>query len=208
MESRVANLFAAGEIIGGPGGANRLSGNAMTEAMVFGARAGAAAAARAADEPSAWRPAAAEMALDRAQGTNGGTARGARAECGGIAALIAELQAVMDRDVGPFRSADGLTRALSRIAELRAALPAMRPPGQAGLDPELADWFDLDTMALVAETIALTAAARTESRGAHQREDYPETDPTGTENLRIALDQDRLYLRRVPVDPGPARAVA
>ena len=217
MESRVTNLFAAGEIVGGPGGANRLSGNAITEALVFGARAGATAAERVADAASAWRPGAAETALARAQGTGTGTgtgtgsgtgSRGVQAHGGNVAAQIAELQTVMDRDVGPFRTADGLTRARGWIAEMRAALPAMRPPGRAGLDPARDDWFDLDNMLIVAESIALAAAARRESRGAHQREDHPETDPAGLENLRIALSGDRLRLRRVPVDRAAAQAVA
>ena len=65
MESRVPGLLAAGEAVGGANGANRLSGNAIPEALVFGERAGHFAASRAASRSQAWLQSAAEEAVDR-----------------------------------------------------------------------------------------------------------------------------------------------
>ena len=205
LESRVANLFVAGELVGGPAGANRLSGNAVSEALVFGERAGAhAASAAVREEARAWHAPAAAEALERARGPGSAAPPpGATAT-----AAIAELQALMDRDVGPFRTARKLARALARIRELRAALPAMRPKPGSGYDQGLSDWFDLDNMVLVAECIALAAEVRQESRGAHQREDFPEADPSWAENQRLALEDGALRLTRAAVASGAAREVA
>src|SRR6202011_2497483 len=163
MATELPGLFAAGEAVGGANGANRLSGNAITEALVFGRRAGASAAgyARRAGAP-AFRPQAARAAIELI---------GRRADRDDLntAAMVQRLQATMADDVGPFRTAAKLERALDSIGEMIGAL-GEAPIGDRAFDLRLLEWFDLRNMLTVARTVAMTALARGESRGAHQRE--------------------------------------
>ena len=108
------------------------------------------------------------------------------------AALIAALQEAMARDVGPFRTARGLERALGEIARLKAALGANPPAPQGAFDTNRLDWFDLRNMLLVAEAVAQAALRRSESRGAHQREDFPAMDDVWARNQSIGFRDGRL----------------
>ena len=167
METGVPGLLAAGEAVGGANGANRLSGNAITEALVFGRRAGRTAVEWIAGGETAGplRPADAQAALDLALAGDGPATE--------AAALVAELQALMSADVGPFRTDAGLRRALARLNALQAAAGDAPPGAPRAYDPARLDWFDLRNMLLVARVVAEAALMRTESRGAHQREDFP-----------------------------------
>jgi succinate dehydrogenase/fumarate reductase flavoprotein subunit len=183
MQTSVPHLFAAGEAVGGANGANRLSGNAITEAFVFGRRAGSQAAALAAktaipsirQEPKTGRSTGVPVS-----GTN-------------PAAEISRLQEVMNTHVGPLRTGAGLARALEYITGL-AAECAELPAPRAGLDPEWLDLHDLRNMRLVAECIARAALVREESRGAHQRQDFPGTSERWQKHqgVRLAADGVRL----------------
>ena len=188
LESGVAGLFACGEAIGGANGANRLSGNAITETFVFGARAGHHAALRAARQ-SMTLPDVAGAAIDFLRSAE-------RREAPNPAATIAALQALMSDHVGPFRTADKLRIAIDRLAELTRDVgdrPLISSPG--GFDPVLVDWFDLRNMLLVAQAVALPALARTESRGAHQREDHPGLDDSWQLNQIVTMTDDALNIR-------------
>jgi succinate dehydrogenase / fumarate reductase, flavoprotein subunit len=167
METEIPGLLVAGEAGGGANGANRLSGNAVTEALVFGRRAGRSAAARVARMASQrFRPPAAEAALDLI--ARDGIANGANP-----ADMIQRLQSIMADDVGPLRTRERLERAIARIDDLGGEL-GERPFGDGRrFDMRRIDWFDLRNMLLVARVVALAALRRTESRGAHQREDFP-----------------------------------
>lgn len=63
------------------------------------------------------------------------------------------------------------------------------PPGRV-CNPGLADWFELRAGLAAAEAVAAAALARTESRGAHQRDDFPDTDPAWAKNQRVAIAAD------------------
>jgi hypothetical protein len=167
METAVPGLLVAGEAVGGASGANRLSGNAVTEALVFGRRAGRSAAARAARMTlQPFRPQAAKAALDLV--ARDGVANGPNS-----AEMILRLQSVMADDVGPLRTRERLERAIARIDDLAREL-GERPFGDGRrFDMRRVDWFDLRNMLLVARVVALAALRRSESRGAHQREDFP-----------------------------------
>ena len=172
METELPGLLAAGEAVGGANGANRLSGNAITEALVFGRRAGSSAAQRASQMRShAFDPRAARGVLDLVtQGPRQGTIN--------TAAMIARLQAVVADDVGPLRTAAKLEHALEAIAEMTRTL-GEQPVGDGGaFDLRRVEWFDLRNMLLVACAVTTAARARTESRGAHQREDFPDMQPS------------------------------
>jgi succinate dehydrogenase/fumarate reductase flavoprotein subunit len=175
MRTGVPQLFAAGEAVGGANGANRLSGNAITEALTFGRRAGLRAAAAAATMP--MPPAFAVLPMN-----------GVRAQIN-PAAQIAELQALMTRQVGALRTASGLQQAL-RSVTLQVDLPAPR----GGLDPEWIDLHDLRNMRLVAECVTRAALAREESRGAHQREDFPATSAAWQRHQEIRLASGEVRL--------------
>lgn len=183
MATNVAGLFAAGEAVGGANGANRLSGNAITEALVFGRQAGRAAAAAidagvGADIDTA--DASAALALIEGEGE-------AREN---LAGALQELQDLMSADVGPFRDAAGLARALAGIADLQGRMGAA-PPGAPGpFDAGRVDWFDLRNMLPVARVVAEAALRRKESRGAHQREDFPGLIEDWTRNIFVAADGD------------------
>jgi succinate dehydrogenase / fumarate reductase flavoprotein subunit/fumarate reductase (CoM/CoB) subunit A len=172
MQTDLPGLFAAGEAVGGAGGANRLSGNAVTEALVFGRRAGERAAQwakRTAMLAVGEREAAASLDLVSADPP--------RSDDRNTAAMIEALQAAMSDNVGPLRDAGRLERALQTIAELSAEL-GERPAGNAAaFDMRRLEWFDLRNMLLVARTVAEAALARQESRGAHPRDDFPDMLP-------------------------------
>ncbi len=179
MATRVPGLFAAGEAVGGANGANRLSGNAITEALVFGRRAGSRAADRCRGRASPADKSIFSAAVRR-------LADGHPASAGNPAAMLEELQVLMQKEVGPFRTGVGLERALGRIASMAKELPRLKPAAGQPYDTELADWLDLSTMLTVARCVASSALARTESRGAHQREDYPGMDAAWQMNQVIA----------------------
>ncbi|HYU12373.1 MAG TPA: FAD-binding protein [Stellaceae bacterium] len=186
LMSRVPGLFAAGEAAGGANGANRLSGNAIPEALVFGERAGRAAAAYAAERRSrGWPRGAGASAVDQmrrlADGQNGDVA---------AAELLDALRDVMWQEVGPLRNAAGLARALARLGELRAALPYVTVAPGTAFNAALGDWVELRASLVAAEAVTKAAAARRESRGAHQRDDFPDTDSAAARSLRIMMTSD------------------
>jgi succinate dehydrogenase / fumarate reductase, flavoprotein subunit len=86
------------------------------------------------------------------------------------------IQATMQQDVGPFRTEASLKHALEHIAALRREAGRAKPPAGRAFDSTLLDWLDLDTMTRVGEIVSRMALERTESRGAHQREDFPAMD--------------------------------
>ena len=171
MAARVPGLYAAGEAVGGANGANRLSGNAITEALVFGHRAGRSAALEAARAPDAWRPGAARAAIDTLA-----ERASTRGEGPSALALSRDLRRLMWEQVGPLRDGAGLDDAVAQIRRMRGELAGLSLPPCGAYDTGLADWYALRAGLEVAEAIAATAAARRESRGAHQREDVPESD--------------------------------
>jgi succinate dehydrogenase/fumarate reductase flavoprotein subunit len=198
MRTSVPGLFAAGEAVGGANGANRLSGNAITEALVFGREAGRHAAehAKRAARPDADNldEAAALIAARAARDIN-------------TAAMLARLQDTMQDNVGPLRDARKLTRALDENAALQSEL-GDAPPGDPGrFDMRRLDWFDLRNMLTVARVVTETALARRETRGAQQREDFPDISPDWAVNQAVTLHGDDLHIARRPVrarTPEPA----
>jgi succinate dehydrogenase / fumarate reductase flavoprotein subunit len=186
METEIPGLLVAGEAVGGANGANRLSGNAVTEALVFGRRAGRSAAARANQLGSqAFSASAAKDALGLVS-AEGRAADAATAAAGpNSAAMVLTLQAVMADCVGPFRTQDKLVQALARIDDLTHEL-GEHPFGEGGpFDMRRIDWFDLRNMLLVARTVTAAALRRAESRGAHQREDFPGMVPEWRVNQMV-----------------------
>jgi len=185
MATRVPGLFAAGEAAGGANGANRLSGNAIPEALVFGECAGRNAAAHAATRALGWDRRSAAAAVERIRAL----AEGRRGDVS-AAVLLDELRELMGSEVGPFRTEAGLARAVARLAEMRAGLhDAAIAPGLA-CNPTVADWFELRASLIAAEAVTHAALARQESRGAHQREDFPDTDPAWARPLYVSMTGD------------------
>jgi succinate dehydrogenase / fumarate reductase flavoprotein subunit len=195
MQTELPGLLVAGEAVGGANGANRLSGNAITEALVFGRQAGRTAAARAkATNAVPVRLDAAREAIEFV-GTSGPK------DAPNTAEMLLRLQAVMSDDVGPLRTKDGLLRALAAIDAMTRDI-GERPLGDGGaFDMVRLDWFDLRNMMLVAHTVAKAALARTESRGAHQREDYPGMLPEWRVNQVVRLAGRTVSLTSVPAAP-------
>jgi succinate dehydrogenase/fumarate reductase flavoprotein subunit len=187
LETRVAGLFAAGEAVGGANGANRLSGNAITEALVFGARAGMFAARAAASEVE-WPPACGERAraelADLRRRNGPGPAPGA---------VQNEIQDLMWRHAGPFRSGDGLQQALAALRSFRLEDLAVSRGDVFNMD--LQDWYELKAMLHSAEAVVLSALNRAESRGAHQRLDVPRAMAALESNQVLSLTDGTLTAR-------------
>ena len=180
FSTAVPGLFVCGEAVGGANGANRLSGNGITEALAFGARAGQSAAAYAHTHMLCWTAHAAAATLDL-------LARRAQSRTANPAQMIAQLQALMASHVGPFRTQAKLEAALAEIDALADAVGDAPLASGLPFDAMLIDWLDLRNMVQVARSVVIAALARTESRGAHQREDFPGRDDAWTLNQVSAL---------------------
>ena len=189
MATRVPGLYAAGEAVGGANGANRLSGNAITEALVFGERAGREAVTATADTAGGWSDTAAGDAVDRLRSAAG------NANDGGLPAntLQRKLQDIMWEHAGSFRTGDRLRLALDGIHEIRESPVAVRPT--EGFNLDLQDRLELRAMLTTAEAVVRAALGRTESRGAHQRLDFPDNDPGLVRNQVIETKDEELTAR-------------
>ena len=199
--SSLPGLFAAGEAAAGLHGANRLGGNSLSDLVVFGRRAGLAAAAFAAKAAPAAIDAAqvgdAERAMlapfDRGDGENPYT-------------VHRDLQKVMQNLVGIFRTAEDLATALVELQKLKARAAKVRVEGSRLFNPGWHLSRDLQCMLTVSEAVALSAQARKESRGAHSRIDYPNADDKvwGKQNNVISRGGDGgMNLRQMPVKEMP-----
>ena len=192
MRTRIEGLYAAGEAVGGANGANRLSGNAITEAFVFGARAGSAAAEAAKREFGRWEESLANESRQRLEPFRDNLQRDGATPI----TLQAELQKLMWEQVGPFRTGEKLAEALARIERMRKEdLQRLSIGGAREFNLDLHDAFELRAMLTTAEAVVRSALARTESRGAHQREDFPNTDARCLKNQVVELKEGELLTR-------------
>jgi succinate dehydrogenase/fumarate reductase flavoprotein subunit len=163
----VPGLFAAGEVTGGLHGANRMGGNALTETVVFGARAGKSAAAWVKNNPDRHMPSLqadleAQPLVHWKKTTKKSPAR-----------LIKKLREILWTDGGIIRSQYGLTRAVADLNEIQTEALGLEPGGDAR---ELQRILELRFACRTAAIILQGALRREESRGAHFREDFPEQD--------------------------------
>ena len=172
----LAGLYAAGEAACvSLNGANRLGSNSLTECLVFGARAGKAAASFAAkaSSPSASLEALVRdeerRLLDDYVNKTNGTVR--------IATLRAEMQSAMEGGVGIYRTGEALAAAADALGRLQDQVRRLRVEDRSRVfNTELTSALELGYMLDLAEVIVRSAEARTESRGAHQRTDHPKRD--------------------------------
>jgi succinate dehydrogenase/fumarate reductase flavoprotein subunit len=200
MATDVPGLYVAGEVVGGANGANRLSGNAITEALVFGRRAGRSAAERAKRmvQPK-LKPQNAAATLDLIHADTKAQPQK------NTAAMVAHLQATMADHVGPFRIGAKLSTALDEIAGLAADLGEHPSGHAAAFDLQRLEWFDLRNMLSVAHAVTAAALARNESRGAHQREDFQTMLPQWQVHQCVQLRDGAL---KISGAPSAAQALA
>ncbi len=197
----VPGLFAAGEVAGGMHGSNRLGGNSLSDLLVFGRRAGAAAAAYHSSVvgdlpqvPESAVAAAVETALAPFATESGENPY----------ALQQELQQVMNDLVGIIRRADELEQALVRLAELKERAKKVSVTGGRRYNPAWHLALDLRNMLLVSECVARAALERKESRGGHTRDDYPDMDPAWRRiNLVCSLRGDTVVVEHRPLPAMP-----
>jgi succinate dehydrogenase / fumarate reductase, flavoprotein subunit len=194
----VAGLYAAGEVTAGLHGANRLGGNSLAETIVFGRRAGEAAARWSASRDLQLRS---REVVGAANEELSSFIRHGRQFA---RPLQRALRDTMWETCGVVRDQAGLQRGLERVAELRqlAREVDVRPTSEGYAD--LAHALDLRASLAAAEATLLGALARRESRGAHQRHDYPRLDPDLRVNFRIRSDASgHLTTAADPVPPVP-----
>ena len=198
-QSCLAGLFAAGEAAAGLHGANRLGGNSLSDLLVFGRRAGLAAAQHAkttstpALDTGEIEDAERELLIpfERKDGENPYT-------------LHSDLQEVMQALVGIFRTEEDLQSALTKIEHLKHRSERLSISGSRMFNPGWHLCRDLRSMLTVSEAVTRSAIARRESRGAHSRIDYPNLDPAwGKQNNLISRRADRMNLRQVPIGNIP-----
>jgi fumarate reductase flavoprotein subunit len=173
----VPGLYAAGEVACvSINGANRLGSNSLPELLVFGARAGKAAAAFARKSPAPDRAALTARGSDEERRiardflrNDGGTER--------IATLRTEMNQAMEAGCGIYRDETSLRETVDRLARLRQRFPHIHLDDRSRtFNTELVAALELEFLLDVAEAVAHSALARTESRGSHQRTDHPKRD--------------------------------
>jgi succinate dehydrogenase / fumarate reductase flavoprotein subunit len=198
--STLPGLFAAGEAAAGLHGANRLGGNSLSDLLVFGQRAGAAAAAFAAKQGGAVPDAgevnqAMKEALAPFERTTGENPY----------AVQHDLQNMMQDWAGIVRTEGDMLRAAEGLVKLRARAAKVGVTGNREYNPGWHTALDLRHLLTVSEAIVTSALARKESRGGHFRDDYPEKKPEfGGSNFVAEKDAGgKLALRAVPIPPMP-----
>ena len=171
----LAGLYAAGEAACvSINGANRLGSNSLSEILVFGARAGRAAAEYASSHTDTNSAVVAQAEDER----NRLQQRFTRKNSGDrIADLREEMQRTMEQSAGIYRTGESLSQAAEKLRVLQDRFDGVTIEDDSRtFNTERIAALELSYMLDVAETIVNSALSREESRGAHQRTDFPKRD--------------------------------
>jgi fumarate reductase flavoprotein subunit len=196
----IEGLFAAGETACVTiNGANRLGSNSLPECLVFGARAGKAAAEYASGAqqppPVVMRQADDELRrIDQIRAAGRGTER--------IADIREAMQATMEDSAGIFRSGDSLSKGVDQLADLQQRLQRVQLSDETQVfNTELVAALELANMLDISETMLQSALQREESRGAHQRTDFTTRDDERFLNHALAYREEdgAVRIERLPV---------
>jgi succinate dehydrogenase / fumarate reductase flavoprotein subunit len=199
-QSRVPGLFAAGEVSGGMHGGNRLGGNSLSDLIVFGRRAGAGAAEYVKKLASA--PAVSDQDVQAAM--NEMEAPFKRKDGKNPYELQRKLHEIMSKHVGIFREEEELKKGIALLEELKEEVKLAAITGDKTYNPGWHMCRDLRNMMICSEAIARSALSRKESRGAHSRLDYPDTDAEqGKCNTAVSDDGGKMKLEKTPVPAMP-----
>jgi succinate dehydrogenase / fumarate reductase, flavoprotein subunit len=204
-QSKLPGLFAAGEVAAGLHGANRLGGNSLSDLLVFGRRAGAAAAQHA-KQLSAPRSDDGQIEQAEAEALRPFQTQGGENPY----AIHRDLQKMMQSLVGIFRVKDDLQKALAELPKFRERLSRVSVEGSRMFNPGWHLAMDLKSMLTVSEAVMRSALVREESRGAHSRIDFPELSAEwGNKNNVIWRDGSGMGLRqeRLPEMPSELRQI-
>jgi succinate dehydrogenase / fumarate reductase flavoprotein subunit len=180
-------LFAAGEVACvSVHGANRLGTNSLLDLIVFGKHAGLQAAeyANGADFPTLPADASdfARQQIDQILNLDGSE---------NVSDIARDMKSVMFDHVGVFRIEDGMKQALDTVRDLQQRMQNVRKPdGGKIFNTEMLNIWELNNLLELAEVTAVSALARTESRGAHAREDYPKRDDANWLKHTLAWKED------------------
>lgn len=193
-ETKLAGLFAAGEAAAGVHGANRLGGNALSEILVTGARAGQAAARFASRQTGSSPSFSAkteweewiEKLLEKPRPAMGPVV------------LKKSLQDCMWKNAGVIRTGENLKKGLETLNGLETALSdeVALSHGRTPYHMELQDAIETRLMISVARCIMTAAERREESRGAQYRDDFPEPKEEGRANFILTREKNEIVCEK------------
>ncbi|MCI7292043.1 MAG: fumarate reductase subunit A [Methanobrevibacter woesei] len=167
-ESSISNLYAAGEASGGVHGANRLGGNALADTQVFGKIAGENAAEAAKTVDFEENPEMFKAEEDRITGLiKDGSIKPQE--------LKKRIKKLMWEKVSIIRNEKNLNEALKELMEMEKSLNDLKVEDKKQYNTDLQTALEVINMVQIATLVVKSAILRRESRGAHFREDYPET---------------------------------
>ena len=171
----ILGLYAAGECANvGLNGGNRLGSNSLSECLVFGAAAGRHAAHYAASAKAVTANPVDAMLWDEARRVESGYLE-KKDGTERMGSIREEMQRAMDAGAGVFRTKEGLEKLIEELGGLRERFERVKiEDSSRTFNTELVAALELDCMLEVSQTIAVSALAREESRGAHARRDFPE----------------------------------
>ncbi len=201
QESTIPGLFACGEVAAGLHGANRLGGNSLSDLLVFGKRAGEHAskfAAGRSDFPRVNENDVNDLLKESLKPFN-------ESDGENPYAISEDLQKMMQLNVGIVRTESELQFALEEIKKLRVRAATTKVGGNVQFNPGWHLALDLNNMLDISEVVAKAALLRQESRGAHTREDYPNSeDDWGDVNLVVNGRGESVEVEKKPLAKPPA----
>ena len=194
LSTSVNGLFAAGEVAGGLHGANRLGGNSLAEIIIFGKRAGIASSKYSKKLDNQFR--SNKIIMLAHQNINKFIKSGDEL----IRPLQHELRLIMWEYCGVIKNQKLLLEGLSKIENIKTKMKSVDVRIDQYNCEDLALIFDLQSSLFSAEATIISALERNESRGAHQRSDFPKLDPSCNFNCLVYLDEtENLKISKVPL---------
>ena len=193
LSTSVKGLFAAGEVAGGLHGANRLGGNSLAEILIFGKRAGIASSKYSKQINQQLR--SNETIFIAHENINKFIKNGDQL----VRPLQHELRLLMWKYCGVIKNESLLLEGLSKIEIIKTKLIDVDIRIDKYNCEDLALIFDLQSSLISAKATILSALQRNESRGAHQRNDFPKIDPTFKFNCLVSMDENsNLKISKLP----------